>query len=166
MQFKNVFLGLTLSCLALGISSCSETEKTDQEATQAESAPAAVISQEPFKPWPIDSSKIITSPTGLKYYILEEGTGNPVTVASNIIANYHGLLPDGSVFDSSYDRGQPLQIGLNQVVKGWQEGIPKVKVGGKIFLIVPPDLGYGPQANGKIPANATLMFYVHLIGTY
>jgi|YNPMSStandDraft_2_1061718.scaffolds.fasta_scaffold02524_1 peptidylprolyl isomerase len=121
-----------------------------------------------FKPWQIeDSSKIITTPSGLKYYIIKEGTGNSPQPGQSVLVHYHGTLTDGTTFDSSFERGSPFEtvIGKGQVIQGWDEGIPKMKVGGQAILIIPPHLGYGDKPMGdKIPANATLIFYVELLG--
>ncbi len=121
-----------------------------------------------FIPWQIeDSSKIITTPSGLKYYIVREGTGNNPMPGQSVLVHYHGTLTNGQTFDSSFERGSPFEtvIGKGQVIQGWDEGIPKLKVGGQAILIIPPHIGYGDQAMGdKIPANSTLIFYVELLG--
>lgn len=82
-----------------------------------------------------------------------------------VSVNYTGTLTDGTKFDSSYDRNQPFdfQLGAGQVIKGWDQGVAGMKVGGKRKLVIPPGLGYGAQANGKIPANSTLIFEVELL---
>ena len=121
-----------------------------------------------FTPFSIDSTQIKTTSSGLKYYMVAEGTGNLPKKDDKVIVNYHGMLLDGTVFDSSFQRGQPFefQVGSGQVIKGWDEGIPLCKVGGKIVLIVPPELGYGDQNMGSIPPRSTLVFDVEVLGTY
>jgi FKBP-type peptidyl-prolyl cis-trans isomerase len=94
------------------------------------------------------------------------GSGAAVKSGDTIVINYTGTLTNGTKFDSSYDRGQPFetQIGVGQVIKGWDEGVIGMKVGGKRKLIIPPSLGYGDQAIGSIPPNSTLIFEVELVG--
>ncbi|MBC7861351.1 MAG: peptidylprolyl isomerase, partial [Bacteroidia bacterium] len=106
------------------------------------------------------------TPSGLRYIVVQEGTGAaPGGPTANVTVHYTGtLLADGKKFDSSVDRGQPASFGLNQVIKGWTEGLQLMKEGGKIKLIIPPDLGYGPQGRPpQIPGNSWLVFDVELI---
>ena len=95
----------------------------------------------------------------------KEGTGAAVKTGDTVVIHYTGTLTDGTKFDSSYDREKPFetQIGVGAVIKGWDEGVVGMKVGGKRKLTIPPSLGYGDQANGKIPANSTLVFDVELV---
>ena len=104
--------------------------------------------------------------SGLHYIIEKEGTGVQATAGKNVSVHYTGTLADGTKFDSSYDRNQPLPfvLGQGQVIKGWDEGIALLKVGGKAKLIIPSDLGYGERgAGGVIPPNATLIFDTELV---
>lgn len=109
------------------------------------------------------SAEVITTESGLQYEIVEEGNGPKPTVTDQVTVHYRGTLTDGTVFDSSYERGEPATFPLNRVVKGWQEGIPLMSVGSKFKFTIPPELGYGSRANGPIPANATLNFEVELL---
>lgn len=112
------------------------------------------------------SGNIVTMADGLKIQDITVGTGEEAATGSTVTVNYLGTLENGTKFDSSYDRNQPfsVQIGVGQVIKGWDEGIPGMKVGGKRKLIIPPELGYGAQAAGTIPPNSTLIFEVELLG--
>lgn len=103
--------------------------------------------------------------SGLKYRILRTGTGAKPTPHQKVVVNYHGWLFNGRVFDSSYARGMPITFGLNQVIKGWTEGMQYVGKGGMIELEIPGYLGYGLQGQpgSGIPPNATLHFLVELI---
>lgn len=108
----------------------------------------------------------ITTPTGLKYEDLVEGTGDLAKAGQMISVHYTGWLTDGKKFDSSKDRGQPFPfaLGQGQVIKGWDEGVQGMKVGGKRKLTIPPQLGYGSRgAGGTIPPGATLVFEVELL---
>ena len=93
------------------------------------------------------------------------GTGAEAKSGDTVTVNYVGTLENGTKFDSSYDRNQPFttQIGVGQVIKGWDQGIPGMKVGGKRKLTIPPELGYGAQSAGSIPPNSTLIFEVELL---
>lgn len=104
--------------------------------------------------------------SGLEYIEIKEGTGATPKKGQQVIVHYTGLLKDGTKFDSSVDRGQPFVfvIGVGQVIKGWDEGVGTMKVGGKRKLIIPPQLGYGERgAGGVIPPNAELHFDVELL---
>ena len=102
--------------------------------------------------------------SGMVFIEMVAGSGDTPGPTSKIRAHYHGALADGRVFDSSVDRGEPVDFHLNQVVPCWQEGLQKVAVGGKAKLVCPPNLAYGPQGRPpQIPPNAALVFEVELI---
>ncbi len=107
---------------------------------------------------------IITRPSGLQYKVIKEGTGAQPTLNSTVTTHYVGQLIDGTVFDSSVKRGQPASFPLKAVIKGWQEGIPLMKKGGKYRFFIPANLAYGNRAMGTIiPAGSTLIFEVELL---
>lgn len=107
---------------------------------------------------------VITTESGLQYLVLEKGTGDVhPTANSKVKVHYHGTLIDGTVFDSSVNRGEPITFGLNQVIKGWQEGLQYMVVGEKIRLFVPSTLGYGKSGTGPIPPASVLIFDVELL---
>lgn len=102
--------------------------------------------------------------SGLQYEVLVKGNGPKPKATDTVKVHYHGTLVDGTVFDSSVQRGQPIEFAVNGVIPGWTEALQLMSVGDKWKLTIPPTLGYGPRANGKIPANAVLVFEVELLG--
>lgn len=101
--------------------------------------------------------------TGLLYKVDKEGTGNAPTDSDTVVVNYKGTLVDGKEFDNSYSRNEPLSFRLDGVIPGWTEGLKHIKKGGKITLVIPPDLAYGKSGVPGIPANSTLVFDVELL---
>ncbi len=100
--------------------------------------------------------------SGLAYKILKEGKGKKPAPEDTVEVHYHGTLIDGTVFDSSVDRGKTTSFPLNRVIKGWTEGLQLIGKGGKIKLVIPSELAYGERGAGKIPGGATLIFEVEL----
>ncbi len=112
------------------------------------------------------SPDFVTTPSGLKYRDIQVGTGATPTAGQTVNVHYTGTLTDGTKFDSSRDRSRPFsfKLGVGQVIKGWDEGLSTMKVGGRRLLVIPPELGYGARgAGGVIPPNATLVFDVELL---
>jgi FKBP-type peptidyl-prolyl cis-trans isomerase FklB len=108
---------------------------------------------------------VVTLPSGLQYEILTEGSGEKPGAADQVKCHYHGTLLNGTVFDSSVQRGQPAVFGVNQVIKGWVEALQLMAVGSKWRLFVPSHLAYGEQGAGNsIEPNTTLIFDVELLG--
>jgi len=108
----------------------------------------------------------VTTPSGLKYTDLETGQGTEAQTGKNVSVHYTGWLENGTKFDSSKDSGRPFSfpLGAGHVIRGWDEGVAGMKVGGKRRLTIPADLGYGARgADGVIPPNATLIFEVELL---
>ncbi len=101
--------------------------------------------------------------SGLLYQVEKEGTGEAPQDSDTVVVNYKGTLTDGTVFDNSYDRGEPLSFRLDGVIPGWTEGLKHIKKGGKIKLVIPPALAYGKTGVPGIPANSTLVFDVELL---
>jgi peptidylprolyl isomerase len=113
-----------------------------------------------------EMENVVTTDSGLQYVELVEGTGATPQKGQKVTVHYTGTLEDGTKFDSSRDRGSPFEfkIGVGQVIKGWDEGVGSMKVGGRRKLIIPSELGYGARgAGGVIPPNATLIFDVELL---
>lgn len=112
------------------------------------------------------TGKPVSTVSGLQYWDIVVGTGTTAVAGKNVSVHYTGWLTDGKKFDSSVDRGQPFNfpLGGGRVIKGWDEGVAGMKVGGKRQLRIPPELGYGARgAGGAIPPNATLIFDVELL---
>ncbi len=103
--------------------------------------------------------------SGLQYQVLQHGTGDVhPTATDSVKVHYHGTLIDGTVFDSSVERGEPISFALNQVIKGWTEGLQLMVEGEKTRLFIPSNLAYGNRAAGKIKPGSTLIFDVELLG--
>lgn len=103
---------------------------------------------------------------GMNVEHIVEGTGLQAQATDTVEVHYHGTLEDGTVFDSSVQRGTPAKFPLNRVIACWKMGIPQMKVGGKATLTCPPEVAYGERGTGRIPPNATLTFEVELLGVY
>ena len=103
------------------------------------------------------------TPSGLQYKVLKEGTGKSPKATDIVKVNYEGKLLDGTVFDSSYERGEPVEFPLNQVIAGWTEGVQLMKEGAKYEFVIPADLAYGETGNQGIDPNSTLIFTVELL---
>jgi FKBP-type peptidyl-prolyl cis-trans isomerase FklB len=108
--------------------------------------------------------EVSTTSSGLQYEVLESGSGASPGPTSTVVTHYHGTLVDGTVFDSSVERGQPAEFGVNQVIPGWTEALQMMSVGDKWRIACPPKLAYGEQGAGdSIPPNTALVFEIHLI---
>lgn len=110
-----------------------------------------------------DKPGVVTLPSGLQYLVLKEGTGAKPTLTDKVRCHYHGTLIDGKVFDSSVERGQPIELDVNHVIPGWTEALQLMTVGSKWRLFIPSNLAYGDQSTGPIPAGSTLIFEVELL---
>ena len=111
-----------------------------------------------------ERDEVTVTDSGLQYEVLEAGSGATPGAQSNVVTHYHGTFVDGTVFDSSVDRGEPAAFGVNQVIPGWTEALQLMSVGDKWRIACPPHLAYGEQgAGGSIPPNTALVFEIHLI---
>ena len=107
---------------------------------------------------------VIVTESGLQYEVIKMGKGKKPSATDRVKVHYHGTLIDGTVFDSSVERGEPITFGLNQVIAGWTEGLQLMPVGSKFKLYIPQELGYGSRNAGSIPPYSTLIFEVELLG--
>jgi peptidylprolyl isomerase len=115
---------------------------------------------------PAATSLIQTLPSGLSFIVTRRGQGRQPRAGEKVSVNYTGVMANGIKFDSSLDRGRPFAfvLGAGGVIKGWDEGVAKLRVGDQATLIIPPQLGYGAEGRGPIPPNATLIFIIELMG--
>lgn len=161
MTFRMI---IALTCAVL-LAGCNETAQQSGSAstttTQATTTPAAGDAAAPAT-----GGKVHKLASGLQYEDMNVGSGKMAEPGMNVSVHYTGWLTDGTKFDSSVDRGQPFkfQLGAGQVIRGWDEGVKGMRIGGKRKLTIPPDMGYGANgAGGVIPPNATLVFDVELL---
>lgn len=166
-------LAAALTLAGCGNSKPGSGQVASQEAAKpqaAQTAPATTQATPPAAPKempPVQDQNAITTTSGLKYIDLTAGTGATPQTGQLVTVHYTGWLKNGTKFDSSLDRGQPFRfpLGEGRVIKGWDEGVSTMKVGGKRRLIIPANLAYGQRgAGGAIPPNAELTFDVELLG--
>ena len=158
---KSKFIVLNLCVLtAFTISAAAQTKRVKKPVSRP-------VARKPMStPETNLSSGAVKTPSGLIYLITKKGTGAAPKAGDTVAVHYTGTLTDGTPFDSSKERGEPIEFPLGQgrVIKGWDEGISKMHVGDQAILVIPPDLGYGQRgAGGVIPPGATLIFIVELV---
>jgi len=153
---------MILLVVAVGISACANKKKEHKaepkqttEAVAEETAPEQTVT--PKEGYTMTES-------GLQYKVLRDAKGAKPGPTSKVKVHYEGTLLDGKVFDSSYERKEPITFGLNEVIPGWTEGVQLMSVGSMYEFIIPANLAYGPRELPGIPANSTLVFKVELLG--
>jgi FKBP-type peptidyl-prolyl cis-trans isomerase FkpA len=163
MPIKTIAKLTALLSLLAGAASAGCSQPANSSASGADaSAPSAAPTAAPVP----DKDGFITTASGLKYKILQPGTGAAAQPGQTVTVNYTGWLTDGTKFDSSLDPGRQafqFPLGGHQVIAGWDEGVAGMKINEKRKLIIPPSLGYGPNDFGPIPGNSTLIFEVQLL---
>lgn len=164
-------IAMLLAVLMLGAAACSPSPEAGDATPEASATQGAAPTQEAAMPDAAGPDAVelgpdaVTTDSGLRYEDLVTGEGQEATRCSVATVHYDGRLVDGTPFDSSRQRGEPFAfvVGGQRVIKGWDEGVAGMRVGGTRRLVVPPDLGYGAAGQGSIPPNATLVFDVELL---
>lgn len=167
-----ISFGIMVACIAVLIVAQitgSRDSAIAAEMPKTEATPIVQVAQaadlKPMATPNPEKKDTVTTNSGLKYIDVVEGTGASPEPGQLVTVHYTGTLEDGTKFDSSRDRGQPFKfkIGVGQVIKGWDEGVGTMKIGGRRNLVIPPELGYGSRGIGPIPPNSTLLFDVELL---
>ena len=136
----------------------AEAAKSEAEAASVIAASQAYLAENAAK------EGVTTTESGLQYEILQEGDGASPSATDTVRVHYHGTLIDGTVFDSSVDRGEPTEFPLNRVIAGWTEGVQLMSVGSKYKFTIPSEIAYGARGQGAIKPHSTLIFEVELLG--
>ena len=155
-----VFL-ITAVCAGLSFGQTKKRPAQSKKRVPTKSATTKKMINNPIK------AAAVTTASGLTYIVTKRGAGAQLKAGDTVIVNYTGLLTNGLKFDSSLDRGEPFpfQLGAGKVIKGWDEGVQKLRVGDHATLIIPPSIAYGERgAGGVIPPNATLIFIIEVVG--
>ena len=183
---KNSLKLMAGAAILIGMVACGnkkDANQTDMDAQGTETAIQEAPQEQPQDLAPVDTMQIIAAlnnltpekgierdsvihitPSGLKYRVIKEGTGNTPTTSSRVSVNYEGKLTNGMDFDSSYKRGEPTSFGVTEVIPGWTEGLQLMKEGAIYEFYIPSNIAYGArEIPGAIPANSDLVFKVELI---
>jgi len=156
MNKQIITAGLILGVIVFYVLSVSGTKPAEEQTvTQQSNANFSFQNS-------MEEGTLTTTNSGLQYEIIKLGDGEKPQATDKVEVHYHGTLEDGTVFDSSVERGQTITLPLNRVIKGWTEGLQLMPVGSKFKFIIPPDLGYGSRDMGTIPPSSTLIFEVEL----
>ena len=154
---------MILLAVVVGLSACGDKKKKHKaESTQQTTEVVADEATPEQTVTPVEGYTMTES--GLQYKVLRDAKGPKPGPTSKVKVHYEGKLLDGKIFDSSYERKEPITFGLNQVIPGWTEGVQLMSVGSMYEFIIPANLAYGSQGNQGIPPNSTLIFKVELLG--
>ena len=154
--------GLSVLCGLIACSPAPETTESQTQNTETTMSNETNASQA-FLEANAKKDGVIVTASGLQYLVMQSGSGKTPGPTDTVKAHYHGTFIDGSVFDSSVERGAPLDIGVNRVISGWTEALQLMQEGDKWKLFVPSELAYGKRGTGPIPADTALIFEVELI---
>jgi FKBP-type peptidyl-prolyl cis-trans isomerase FklB len=162
MQFKDHMKSFLILTLAAGLlAGCGVKEK---KATMEQNPSSNLAAGETFLAQNAKKEGVVTTASGLQYKVIKAGTGESPKLTNRVKVHYHGTLIDGTVFDSSVQRGEPIVFPVGGVIPGWVEALQLMKVGDKWQLFIPAKLAYGDQSpGGAIPANSALIFEVELL---
>ncbi|MGK5093048.1 FKBP-type peptidyl-prolyl cis-trans isomerase [Deltaproteobacteria bacterium TL4] len=159
-----ILIFCVIGVIALGIYLSGKNPLKKEDTNMAQRAETNLIEGQKFLEENKNNEGVVVLPSGLQYKIIQEGSGAKPNPRQSVTVHYHGTLIDGTVFDSSYDRGQPLTFGVTQVIPGWVEGLQLMPEGAKWRLFIPYNLAYGKNGAGNvIGPNAALIFDVELI---
>jgi len=162
---SDVIKGNDLKLTGPEMQTAAQRYQAEEESRQQRLAEQNRQAEEKFLAENKDRQGVTELASGLQYKVLSEGDGPQPRPSDTVVVHYRGALLDGTEFDSSYSRGEPVAVSLENVIQGWQEALPLMKVGSKWQLFVPAELGYGNQAAGRdIGPNSTLIFDVELLG--
>ncbi|MDO0945670.1 FKBP-type peptidyl-prolyl cis-trans isomerase [Chromohalobacter israelensis] len=166
---KDVYAGDDLQMsdeeIAATLSDYQQQKMAEQKAEKAKVAEENRKASEQFLAENAEKEGVKVTDSGLQYKVLESGDGDTPSAGDTVKVNYEGKLPDGTVFDSSYERGEPITFQVGQVIEGWQEALQKMQVGDTWMLYVPADLAYGKGGTGgPIGPNQALVFKIELLG--
>ena len=140
-----------------------EKRQAEQQATTAAVGETNLVAGKTFLAENATKEGVMTTESGLQYKVETMGTGAKPVATDTVKVHYRGTLLDGTEFDSSYARNEPISFGLNRVIAGWTEGVQLMPVGSKFMFYIAPDLAYGEGGGGPIPPNSTLIFEVELL---
>jgi FKBP-type peptidyl-prolyl cis-trans isomerase len=155
--------GAKTRCKEADIQAAFTTLQQRLAATAAESAGKQLAAASAFLEQNKARKGVTTTSSGLQYEVMKRGSGPKAKTTDTVVVRYHGTLIDGTVFDSSVERGDTAEFAVTGVIQGWTEALQLMAAGDKFKLFIPPALGYGPRATGKIPANSALIFEVELV---
>jgi len=162
-QGNEAEMKLTAEEMDVAITEYQKQKFEQMESELAEKGEANLAEGVEFRKVNGEKDGVTTTESGLQYEVLASGDGEMPTLADTVIAHYHGTLIDGTVFDSSVDRGEPATFPLNRVIEGWQEALTMMHVGDKWKIVIPSELAYGPSGVAEVGPNATLVFEVELL---
>lgn len=165
--FKDAFTGaepaLSMEDIQATIQAFQMEQMQKAQQEQAEQAEEAKAASQAWLDEKADADGVVVTDSGLMYKVISEGDGDTPTETDTVTVNYEGQLVDGTVFDSSYERGEPVTFRLDEVIPGWTEGVQLMPIGSTYEFYIPSELAYGPGGTGPIPPNAALQFKVELL---